>query len=149
MKSPHLYGISITKIAEGDMAQGWQFATRSHRSGNPTWLFFRGVICSHAFGELRSQHIHVVSLVGHLVFGKVYGCAIKRIRLDYVAAHIEKTCVDLFNCIGPRDEHVLVAAFKAWSTKVVERKVLDLQVGPHRAIENDDAFFKCFEKIRH
>jgi hypothetical protein len=26
---------------------------------------------------------------------------------------------------------------------------LDLKVGAHRAIEDDDAFFECFEQVRH
>ena len=57
--------------------------------------------------------------------------------------------MNFLNCIRSRYEQVFVAAFEAWSTKVVERKVLDLQVGAHRAIEDDDAFFECFEKVRH
>ena len=49
--------------------------------------------------------------------------------------------MDLFDGVGPGYEQVFVAAFEAWPTEIVERQVLDLEVGPHRAVEDDDAFF--------
>ena len=55
----------------------------------------------------------------------------------------------LLDGVRPRNEQVFVAAFEARSTKVVECQVLDLQVGAHRAIEDDDTFFQSFEKVRH
>ena len=57
--------------------------------------------------------------------------------------------MDFFDGVGPRHQQVLVATFETWSSEVVERKVLDLQVSPHRTVEDDDSFFCCFEQIGH
>jgi hypothetical protein len=55
--------------------------------------------------------------------------------------------VDIFDCIRTRYEQVLVAAFETWSTEVVERQVLDLEVRSHRSVEDDDSFFNGVEQI--
>jgi hypothetical protein len=39
------------------------------------------------------------------------------------------------------DQQMLVAAFEPQAAKIIQRKVLHLQIGAHRAIEDDDAFF--------
>ena len=49
--------------------------------------------------------------------------------------------VDVLDRVGSGDQKVLVTAFEAQTAKVVERQVLDLQVRPHCAVKDDDAFF--------
>ena len=123
------------------MAQRGKLSTRAHRAGDPTRSFFCCVVGRYAFGELRGEYVHVVRFVGDVVLGEVDGRSVERVGLNHVAADIEETGVDLLDSVGPRDEQILVAAFEAWSTKIVERKVLDLKIGTHRAVEDDDAFF--------
>ena len=57
--------------------------------------------------------------------------------------------MNLFDSIGSGYEEIFIAAFETRSTKVVEGKVLDLEIGSHGAVEDDDAFLDSVEKIRH
>ncbi len=50
-------------------------------------------------------------------------------------------CVDVLDRVGPGDKQIFVAAFEAQAAEIVERQVLDLQVGAHRAVKDDDALF--------
>ena len=80
-------------------------------------------------------------MIRDAVLGEVYRRAVERVRFNNVATDLEKRAVNIFDGVGTRDDQVFVATFETWSTKVVERQVLDLKVGPHRSIEDDDAFF--------
>ena len=57
--------------------------------------------------------------------------------------------MDVFNSVGPRYEEVLVTALEPQTPKIIKGEILDLQICPHRAVKDDDAFFQCVEKIIH
>ncbi len=42
---------------------------------------------------------------------------------------------------GLRHQQIFITTFEAQPSEVVQSKVLNLQIGPHRAIEDHDAFF--------
>ncbi len=102
------------------MAQGRKFAARPHRTGDPARLGFGGVVGRYPLGKTRSQHVHVVRLVGDAVFVEIDGGAVEGIGLDNVATDVEKAGVYFFNCVGTRYEQVLVATFKAQTAEIVE-----------------------------
>ena len=94
-----------------------------------------------AFSQARGQNVHVIGPVRHVVFGKVYGRAIERVGLDHITADIEKPGMYFFDGVGAGDQQMFVTAFEPQAAKIIQRKVLHLQIGAHRAIKDDDAFF--------
>jgi hypothetical protein len=57
--------------------------------------------------------------------------------------------VNVFYGVRPGDQQIFVTALKSKASEIFESEVLDLQIGAHRAIKDDDAFFKCVEKALH
>ena len=41
------------------------------------------------------------------------------------------------------------AAFELWPAVIINRQVLGVQISAHRAIKDDDAFFKSVEEGAH
>ena len=76
-----------------------QFASRSHRAGDPSWSVFCRVVRSDTLGELRGEHVHLVRFVADAILGEVDRRSVERIGLDHVAANVEKPRVHLFDGI--------------------------------------------------
>jgi hypothetical protein len=48
--------------------------------------------------------------------------------------------MDLLNGVGSGYQQVLVTALESQAAKILQRQILHLQIGPHRAVKDDDAF---------
>src|SRR2546423_14852202 len=131
------------------MAQRRQFASRTHRTGDPSRFVFGGVVRRNAFCQRGSSDIHVIRLIGHVVLGKVDSRAVERVGFDYIATHVEKCGMDILDSVWSSDKEIFVAAFEPQTTEIVQRQVLNLQIRAHRAVKDNDAFFKSVEKAAH
>ena len=128
------------------MAEGRELGGRTHRAGDPTRLFFgREVVCD-SFSEFRGFLVQIISQVRDLIFGQYNRSTTERIGLDDVASNFEKSCVNLFDSVRLTDKQVLRAAFELRTAVIVDSQILRVQIGAHRAIKDDDAFFKSVEK---
>ena len=67
------------------------------------------------------------------------GVDLERARLDDVAADGEERLVDRLDDVGPRENEVVVAPFERLSAEIFRRRVVALDVRPHRAVEDEHA----------
>jgi hypothetical protein len=98
----------------------------------------------------RQAHVEPVQLV-HLVAEAELGedelAAVKRVCLDGVAAGGEEAAVDFPDPLGARVRQGVGQVDQVFPTPVGDGRVVAVQAGPHRAVEDEDAAVEPGEKV--
>ena len=132
---------------EADVSQRRQLRRRPHRSRHKSWPLFRRKLLRNFPRQLRRLHVDLEHAVGKLKLRQHNARPTKGVGLDNVAAHLEEVGVDLTNNVRPAQHQHFAAILLA--PVIVKGGVARLDVGPHRAVVDDDTVFHELEKSGH
>ena len=86
--------------------------------------------------------------VAEAVLGQDRGEGPEGVGLHHVAAHLVERPVDLVHGVGPGHHQQFVAPLELGAAEVLGGQLLQLQVGPHGAVEHDHALARGLEVAR-
>ncbi len=132
--------IGIPEIGVTDLAEGRELGTRSDAARHPAGPARRGEVVRRLAGEVGGGPVQLVDPVGLPVLGEDGPEGAERVGLDHVATDFEERSVDPVDDVRPGDHEELVASFEVGATEVVGGEPGQLQVGPHRTVEDDHPF---------
>ena len=85
---------------------------------------------------MRRSNIDVANFVAQTPLFETTWSRLERARLHHITAHGEKRFVDALDDVRTRQNEMIVAPFQRLSAEILGRKVLPLDVRPHRAVVN-------------
>ena len=113
-----------------------------------------GVTCTLSF-EPPYTFARRMSTLDHLTEGRIgwnivtgyLNSAAKGVGLDHIAANLEEGGVNVFDNVRPAQNQQFVTTF--FTPEIVHTGIAELDIGPHRAVVDNDAFLHGLEKVRH
>ena len=96
----------------------------------------------------RGRNVDVANFVAESPLVEATRRRLERTGLDDVAANGEKRLVDFLDDVGARQHEVIVAPFQRLSTEVLGRKIVALDVRPHRAVVHEHAALHLIQVTR-
>ncbi len=152
-QAARLFGERIVQFVEGDIRQHRVVAARkpprgTHAPDHKTRTVRRGEAVSRGTCQRGGILVERVDLRFQTVFGETEMGAVERVRFHGVATCREEASVDILNHVRPGAHEDFVAPVQA--AKIAGRKIVALDGGSHRAIEDEYAGFKdCQEGVAH
>ena len=130
--------VAVAQLVHGDVAaERNRFRSRTHGSGDETGLRGGRELVRRFAGDLRRQHVQFVSIGGAAELGEHDRRALKAVGFDNIGAGFEIGAMNGFDPLGMRAVQNFAAIFEA--EKIVERRIVSLQHGPHRAVDDKNA----------
>ena len=129
--------VGVPQVGVGDLAQGGEFGARSHAAGHPARAVRGGELGRNGLGDLGAGTADLTGAVGQPVLGQHDRGGAERADLDDVAPDLEERAVHLGDEIGAGADQDLVAALEVGAAEVLGVQAEHLQVGAHRAVEDE------------
>ncbi len=143
-----LVPVRIPEVGVADLAEGRELGPGPEVAGHPTRVVRCGIVVDRLAGEAGGSQVELVDPVLLAVLGQDRCECAEGVGLDDVTAHLEERAVDARNDVGAGHHQQLVAPFEVGATEVIGGQPGQLQVGPHGAVEDHDAFGDCPEVAR-
>ena len=131
------------ELVEGDAAGDRDGpGRRPHGAGHPAGFVRRGDGVAGGAGDLRGPAVDLEDLVFQAVLGQHDVGGAEGVGLDDVGPRLQVGAVDLRDDIGPGQDQVFVAPLELGAAEIVGGEVALLELGPHGAVDDEDAFGK-------
>ena len=134
-RSPALVGVAEVRV--GDLAERRELRPRADAAGHPARPVRRRVLVGQPAGQPGAGEVQLPGPIGQPVLGEDDGERAERVGLDHVDADVEERTVEPLDRVRFRDDEDLVAALELRAAEVVGRQLLELEVRPGRAVEDD------------
>ncbi len=140
--------IGVAEIGIADLAQRGELGARADAAGHPPRAVRSGELFGCVPGQRHRRQVEFADPVALAVFGEHRGEGTERVGLDHVAADLVEGPVYLFDHVGTGDHEDLVAPFEVRAPEIVGGQIGQLEIGPHGAVEYDDALGDGLEVAR-
>ena len=129
-----LFELGEGRVRQHRVAAREEQARRTDRAGDETRLVRRGVLVARRAREARRRDVQLARLLLDAPFAQPMRRRLKGARLDDVAADREKRLVDGLDDVGAGEHEVVVAPLERLAAEVLRRRMVQLNVRPHRAV---------------
>ena len=109
------------------------------RSGHEPGFIFGRELLGNLPRQLCGFYVDLAHAVAQVEFTEHDGRSAKRVGFDDIASYAEEVRVDVTNDVGTAQHQHFAAVFLA--PEIIQGGITLLNVGPHRSVVNDDAFF--------
>ena len=140
--------IGVTQVDVAGLAEGRELGARTDAAGDPARLVWRSELFGSVPGQLDGGQVQLTDPVALAVLGEHRSERTEGVGLDDIAADFVEGPVDLLDGVGPGSHQQLVAPFEVGAAEVVSGQFGHLEVGPHGAVEDDDALGDGLEIAR-
>ena len=131
--------VGVAQVGVPDLAERRELGARADAARHPARLVRRREVVRGPAGDGHGGQVQLAHAVAQAVLGQDGPEGAEGVGLDHVAADLVEGAVDLVDGVGTGHHQQLVAALQVRPTEVVGRELLQLQVRPHGAVEDDDA----------
>ncbi len=148
MRADGLFVVGVPQVGVAGLAERREFGTRADAAGHPAGLVRGRVVVGRPPGERHGGEVELADPVALAVLGQYRGEGAEGVGLDHVAAHLVERAVDPFDGVGSGHDQEFVAPLQIGTPEVLGGQLLHLEVGPHGAVEHDDALVGGLEVAR-
>ena len=130
--------VSRRHVVETNVPQRRQFGRRPHRPRNKSRPLLGRKLRRNLSSQLRRRDVDLCDAIFQIKLAQHDPSSAEGISLDNVAPNRKESRMNIANDIRPAEHQHLAAVF--FSPVIIQRRIPQLNIGPHRAVINHDAF---------
>src|SRR5580765_7933292 len=124
------------------MAERRQLGGRPHRTGNKSRALFGRELLRYFFRQLRGGDVDLGYAISQVKLAEDDAGSSEGVGLHHVATDGKECSVNVLDDVGPAKHQDFAAVL--FAPIIIERRIADLDVGPHGAVVDYDAFLYGF-----